>query len=84
MSTDWMWCYENPKEAAAAMDAASTRIAELERGLKPFAQLLWDWTDKEIEPGGMWRVVPDVEDADFVGKDVLRARELVRHLLPST
>lgn len=28
--TDWMWCYENPKEAAAEIDRLHERIASLE------------------------------------------------------
>lgn len=33
MPVDWMWCYENPKEAALEMDELNTRITELENAL---------------------------------------------------
>ena len=41
MGTDWAWCYENPKEAAAAIDEAGTRIASLETALKRAADVIW-------------------------------------------
>jgi hypothetical protein len=31
MSTDWCWCFEQPKEAAAHIDALAARLAEAER-----------------------------------------------------
>lgn len=27
--TDWMWCYENPKEAAAEIDRLQAEVAHL-------------------------------------------------------
>jgi seryl-tRNA synthetase len=31
--SDWMWCYENPKEAAAELTRLTARVAELEAKL---------------------------------------------------
>lgn len=28
--TDWMWCYEQPQEAATTIDELQQRVAELE------------------------------------------------------
>ena len=43
MGTDWCWCYENPKEAAARIDSLLKRVAELEREIA---------LDKECCTGG--------------------------------
>lgn len=40
MRADWAWVYENPKEAAAVIDAASKRITELEAGNAHLRRLL--------------------------------------------
>ena len=59
-------------------DAALARIAELEAALKPFAHMLANTATKDIDPRQMWRHIPDPEDADFTGKDVIVARVALR------
>lgn len=37
MSTDWMWCYESPKDAAVEIDRLEAEIERLRAVLEPFA-----------------------------------------------
>lgn len=62
----------------AANAKMSARIAELEAALKPFANMLANTATKDIDPRQMWRHIPDPEDADFTGEDVIVARVALR------
>lgn len=68
----------------ASWERGQKRIAELEAALKDFAQLLWSTKTEDIDPKGMWVLVPHQEDADIVGAEIIRARRLVAHLLPKS
>jgi uncharacterized protein (DUF427 family) len=46
--TDWMWCYENPKEAAARIDELQAAVRKYEHTLLLIAEQSSDRSAQEI------------------------------------
>lgn len=42
MATDWMWCLEQPKEAATALDHCAAENKRLREGMKAAAYALFE------------------------------------------
>lgn len=61
-ATDWMWCYENPREAAGALTAAHAEIEALRAKVEALEGERAALTDNER---ALLEALADLDDAGF-------------------